>query len=150
MLIPRELDFSRSTALASLRSSAAPGAQVYCRLLVEDKGAEWPLTRKFGCVPEMAADLLLRARALGMRAVGVSFHVGSQQTEPRRWATAIGNAATVFQACAQAGLDLELLNVGGGSPPAAAIECPLDRSQHLKCPHGHYMRPGCRRTCKLP
>lgn len=97
-------------------SRAAPGAQVYCRLLVEGKGAQWPLTRKFGCVPEMAADLLLRARALGMRAVGVSFHVGSQQTEPHRWAAAIANAATVFQACAQAGLDLELLNVGGGFP----------------------------------
>lgn len=97
-------------------SRAAPGAQVYCRLLVEGKGAEWPLSRKFGCVPEMAADLLLRARTLGVQPVGVSFHVGSQQTEPHRWAAAIANAATVFHACAQGGLDLELLNVGGGFP----------------------------------
>jgi ornithine decarboxylase len=97
-------------------SRAAPGAQVYCRLLVESKGAEWPLSRKFGCVPEMAADLLMRARTLGVQPVGVSFHVGSQQTEPHRWTAAIANAATVFHACAQGGLDLELLNVGGGFP----------------------------------
>jgi ornithine decarboxylase len=27
----------------------APGSNVYCRLLIETKGALWPLARKFGC-----------------------------------------------------------------------------------------------------
>ncbi len=97
-------------------SRSAPGSRVYCRLLVAGKGAEWPLSRKFGCVPEMAIALLQRARTLGLRPVGVSFHVGSQQTEPRRWSGAIADAARVFQACARAGLDLELVNLGGGFP----------------------------------
>ena len=95
---------------------AAPGAGVFCRLLVEGKGAEWPLSRKFGCVPDMAIDLLKAARGLGLRALGVSFHVGSQQTQPDRWADAIAGAARVFRACARAGVDLELLNIGGGFP----------------------------------
>ncbi len=64
----------------------------------------------------MAVDLLLRARARGLRPVGVSFHVGSQQTDPHEWALAISGAGGVFRACAKAGLDLELLNVGGGLP----------------------------------
>src|SRR6202020_3628848 len=33
---------------------AAPGAKVFCRILCDGAGAEWPLSRKFGCAPEMA------------------------------------------------------------------------------------------------
>jgi len=95
---------------------AAPGARVFCRLRVENEGADWPLTRKFGCTASMAADLLKYAPRLGMRPIGVSFHVGSQQTDPAQWRAAIAGATGVFRACRRAGLDLELLNVGGGLP----------------------------------
>jgi ornithine decarboxylase len=37
---------------------AAPGARVFCRVLTDGEGAEWPLSRKFGCVPQMAVDVL--------------------------------------------------------------------------------------------
>jgi ornithine decarboxylase len=43
---------------------AAPGARVFCRLSVHGRGAEWPLTRKFGCSPQLAVELLIRARRL--------------------------------------------------------------------------------------
>lgn len=95
---------------------AAPGARVFCRLLVGGKGAEWPLTRKFGCDADMAANLLVDARALGLNPSGVSFHVGSQQTDPLQWRGAIGVAAEVFRACARQGITLSFLNVGGGLP----------------------------------
>lgn len=95
---------------------SAPGARVFCRLSVHGRGAEWPLTRKFGCSAGMAVELLVRARVLGLRPVGVSFHVGSQQTDPMQWASAIGRAASVFRDCARQGVALELLNVGGGLP----------------------------------
>lgn len=95
---------------------AAPGARVFCRLLVEGKGAEWPLTRKFGCTPAMAIDLLGRARQLGLRPIGVSFHVGSQQTDPQQWCSAIAAAARIFRACSRNNLDLGFLNLGGGLP----------------------------------
>jgi diaminopimelate decarboxylase len=38
---------------------AAPGARVFCRVLTDGEGAEWPLSRKFGCVPQMAVDVLV-------------------------------------------------------------------------------------------
>ena len=47
-------------------SRAAPGARVFCRVLKECEGAEWPLSKKFGCSPRMAADLLVKARELGL------------------------------------------------------------------------------------
>lgn len=95
---------------------SAPGARVFCRMLVENKGAEWPLTRKFGCEAHIAADLLIQARRQGLRPVGVSFHVGSQQTDPLAWKSAITHAAWIFRACRHRGLALDLLNLGGGLP----------------------------------
>lgn len=95
---------------------AAPGSRVFCRIAVETTGADWPLTRKFGCASALAAALLLRARALGLQPLGVSFHVGSQQTQPGEWSRAIADAAQVFARCARDGLALGLVNLGGGFP----------------------------------
>ena len=95
---------------------AAPGAQVFCRILVACEGAEWPLSRKFGCAPEMAVELLRRARELGLDPYGVSFHVGSQQTDLAQWDGAVGRAAEMFSLLAAADIDLRMVNVGGGFP----------------------------------
>lgn len=53
---------------------------------------------------------------MGLRPVGLSFHVGSQQTDPSQWKAAIAHAAWVFRGCAHYGIALELLNLGGGLP----------------------------------
>src|SRR5271170_5646467 len=95
---------------------AAPGAQVFCRILVDCAGAEWPLSRKFGCAPEMAVGLLRRARELGLDPYGVSFHVGSQQTDLGQWDGAVGAAARMFSLLAEADIDLRMVNIGGGFP----------------------------------
>ncbi len=74
----------------------AAGSRVFCRVLTDGAGAEWPLSRKFGCAPVMAVDVLRRAHALGLEAYGVSFHVGSQQTDLSAWDRALGDAKKVF------------------------------------------------------
>ncbi len=102
---------------------AAPGAQVFCRILTEGTGALWPLNRKFGCEPEMAADLLIRAKELGLVPSGISFHVGSQQTDSGQWDGAIAAARWVFEAVGAAGIDLDLLDLGGGFP--ASYDAPV-------------------------
>ena len=94
----------------------APGAQVFCRLLASSAGAQWPLSRKFGCSPEMAVDLLAMAPGLGLNPIGISFHVGSQQLDPSRWEPSIAEAAQVFHALRQVGIALDFLDVGGGFP----------------------------------
>ena len=94
----------------------APGADVYCRILVEAEGALWPLNRKFGCVPEMAIGLLIEARSLGLTPVGVSFHVGSQQLDPAQWDRAIATTKSVFDGCAASGVTLSMVDLGGGFP----------------------------------
>src|SRR5258708_6836655 len=45
---------------------AAPGAKVFCRILYDCAGAERPLSRTFGCDPEMAAERLPPPQARGL------------------------------------------------------------------------------------
>ncbi|WP_310487229.1 type III PLP-dependent enzyme [Chamaesiphon sp. VAR_69_metabat_338] len=94
----------------------AAGSQVYCRLLMECTGAEWPLSRKFGCELDMAKDLLIHSDRLGLQAYGVSFHVGSQQLDVCQWEMAIATSARLFRDLAAVGVELQMLNVGGGFP----------------------------------
>jgi len=95
---------------------AAPGSRVFCRVLTDGEGAEWPLSRKFGCAPAMAVDVLRHAASLGLDAYGVSFHVGSQQTDLGAWDRALGDAKAVFSALAAEGIILRMVNMGGGFP----------------------------------
>jgi ornithine decarboxylase len=102
-----------------VRAAAATGSddvRVFCRILCDGAGAEWPLSRKFGCVPEMAVDVLEHAHRQGLEAYGVSFHVGSQQRNTEAWDQALGSASTIFRECAERGMGLSMVNLGGGFP----------------------------------
>jgi ornithine decarboxylase len=95
---------------------AAPGSRVFCRILCDGAGAEWPLSRKFGCEPAMAVDVLEHALKLGLEPYGVSFHVGSQQRNQHAWDRALASAAAVFKECGERGMNLSMVNLGGGFP----------------------------------
>ena len=97
-------------------AAGAPGSSAICRIVVSNDGARWPLTRKFGCHPDEAVALLRRAADAGLRPAGLSFHVGSQQTDAARWHEAIGLCADLFARAADARMPLDILNLGGGFP----------------------------------
>jgi ornithine decarboxylase len=97
-------------------AAAAPGSRVFCRVTIVTTGARWPISRKFGCPPETAVELYRRADKLGLSPYGVTFHVGSQQTVPGAWAEGIRVSGSVRDVLAADGIDLELLNLGGGLP----------------------------------
>jgi ornithine decarboxylase len=94
----------------------APGAAVYVRLRVDDSSSVFPLSRKFGADPAAARDLLLLARDLGLTPYGVTFHVGSQCTDPGAWRRAIGTAGRLMSDLTRAGVRLRMLDLGGGLP----------------------------------
>ena len=106
---------------------AAPGSKVFCRILCDGAGAEWPLSRKFGCAPEMAARVLERAHALGLVAHGLSFHVGSQQPNPRMWDRALKTSAAIFRDLAERGVQLSMINLGGGFPTRYLKDVPASK-----------------------
>ena len=95
---------------------AAPASRVICRIHCDGSGAEWPLSRKFGCEPAYAADILEFAHRQGLVALGVSFHVGSQQHNIEAWDRALASTAAVFRGCAERGIALSVVNLGGGFP----------------------------------
>ena len=94
----------------------APGSRVICRIHCDGTGAEWPLSRKFGCEPDYATDILELAHRLGLVAHGISFHVGSQQVNVEAWDRALASTAAVFRTCAERGINLSMVNLGGGFP----------------------------------
>ena len=99
-------------------AKAAPGSKVYVRILTEGSGtADWPLSRKFGCQSDMAMDLMVLARDLGLIPYGVSFHVGSQQRDIGAWDAAIGKVKVIFERLKEEdNIVLKMVNLGGGFP----------------------------------
>jgi len=109
----------------------APGSRVYCRLLVENQGADWPLSRKFGTSIEHGRELMIAAGEMGLDPFGLSFHVGSQQTSTAAYEAAIGKVAMLFTDLADAGVDLRMVNLGGGFPTRYQSDVPgIDSFAH--------------------
>lgn len=96
----------------------APGSRIYVRILIENTGtADWPLSRKFGCHPDMAYDLLVMARELGLTPYGISFHTGSQQRDIGQWNDAIAKTKYLFNSLEEEeNIKLSMINMGGGFP----------------------------------
>jgi ornithine decarboxylase len=111
----RRFTFDSEADLANI-AAVAPGCTVSCRILVDSSGSQTPFGQKFGCAPEMAADLLVRAAELGLDPEGVAFHVGSQHMDPAAWDAGIAAAGAVTRAVAARGVRLRGLNIGGGFP----------------------------------
>ena len=105
---------------ADLQSIAdnAPGSKIFVRILVEGgETAEWPLSRKFGCHPDMAIDLLVQAKLLGLVPYGISFHVGSQQKDIAVWDAALSKVKYMFDWMRlEENVILKMINMGGGFP----------------------------------
>ncbi|KAI1205469.1 uncharacterized protein F4807DRAFT_442695 [Annulohypoxylon truncatum] len=69
--------------------SIMPEAMVVLRLYASDPGALTDLGGKFGATKDVALNLLERARQLGVKVEGVSFHVGSGARNPSAFEKAL-------------------------------------------------------------
>jgi ornithine decarboxylase len=94
---------------------------VVVRLAVGQEHALYALGGKFGADVQQTAALLRATAARGWRC-GISFHVGSQNTDPQAWVAAIAQAAVARDL---ADVPLALLDVGGGFPVRyPGVDCP--------------------------
>ncbi len=93
----------------------APGSTVFVRISTDGRGADWPLSRKFGCSPGDALSLLHKAAYAGL-GFGVSFHVGSQQRDVTAWEQPLATVASLLAAMAGDGFEAAGVNLGGGLP----------------------------------
>lgn len=100
----------------------APGAGVYVRLRVDDTSSRFPLSAKFGTSHAQAYRMLTTAAAWGLLPSGLTFHVGSQCTDRDAWARAVHTCAPLLRDLVDAGVRLDVLNIGGGFPARYAAD----------------------------
>lgn len=112
----RDFAFDSADELAKIAAETGNAGDLglILRLALPKGNAGLDLSGKFGAALEDAPALLRAARGMAVR-LGISFHVGSQCTDPARWGQAIALAAEV---AAAAGVQLDILDVGGGFPVA--------------------------------
>lgn len=67
--------FDNADELEKIKS-VSPSMRLLLRIYAQDDTARVSLGKKFGAVPLSTHSLLLKARALGLKVVGVSFHIG--------------------------------------------------------------------------
>ena len=94
----------------------APHSGLVLRLRVPNTGSMVELSSKFGALPGEAVDLMAFAQNSKLEVEGLSFHVGSQCTNPTNYSQALHLAASIFAEAKTGGFDLKLLDIGGGFP----------------------------------
>lgn len=97
-------------------AQCAPKSQVMLRIQTKNKNSLIDLSLKFGAEPKEALYLLEKARNMGLYPRGICFHVGSQCLSPESYKEAIKLCHSIFEAAAERGIHLDLLNIGGGFP----------------------------------
>jgi ornithine decarboxylase len=83
----------------------------------------------------MAESLLKAAPAKGLKPIGVSFHVGSQQRDPEQWDVALAETAELFRRLDAEGVHLTLVNLGGGFPTRYRRDLPTTEQYGVAIRH---------------
>jgi ornithine decarboxylase len=94
----------------------APGAKVYIRAIVDDAGSVFMMSERFGAPATEVRSLIHYARSLNLKAYGISFYVGSQAANANMWARGVHTVRPILDELAKEGIELEVLNIGGGFP----------------------------------
>ena len=90
----------------------AEGTEISVRFKLPVAGAAYNFGAKFGATEDMAVELLKSVAAAGF-IPSITFHPGTQCTDPNAWASYIREAAVIAR---RAGVKIRRLNVGGGFP----------------------------------
>ncbi|MCZ8131920.1 MAG: type III PLP-dependent enzyme [Steroidobacteraceae bacterium] len=91
--------------------------EVMLRVSFRAPDAVCDLSKKFGCAPEDVPELLRLANRLGVKVVGLSFHVGSQAGTPEMHVRAAEACVDLIRLAREHGLaELAVLDIGGGFP----------------------------------
>ncbi|MFZ1469108.1 MAG: type III PLP-dependent enzyme [Paracoccaceae bacterium] len=103
---------SRSELLKLIEMVPPEGVEISVRFKLPVAGAAYNFGAKFGATAEVAVDLLKMVAEAGF-IPSITFHPGTQCTDPMAWGTYIAEAAVI---AAKAGVTIARLNVGGGFP----------------------------------
>lgn len=100
-------------------------ADVLIRLSFRNPQAKSDLSKKFGCSPQQAIEMMQLAKDWGIHVKGLSFHVGSQTLTADKYVAAIRACNDIIRSTAALGLPaISTLDIGGGFPVSYCEEVP--------------------------
>jgi len=92
-------------------------AEILIRLSFRNADSYADLSKKFGCSPQQAIEIMQVAKAHGIHIKGLSFHVGSQTAKPEKFVQAIESCRELIDQVVELGLPaLSTIDIGGGFP----------------------------------
>ncbi len=94
----------------------APKSEIYFRLSIDNYGAEWKLTHKFGCNFDELQVLFETAIKHELKPIGISFHIGWNNDCIKTWKKVFEKISNSIQILKSQGVILETINIGGGFP----------------------------------
>lgn len=97
-------------------SKIAPKSKLMLRIIVDNTGSDWPLTRKFGIPASDAIKYLIYAREKNLIPYGLTFHVGSQCLNVANWINALYTCERIWHQAQKEKINLRMLSLGGGLP----------------------------------
>lgn len=103
---------SKSELAKLIEMVPVDGTEISVRFKLPVAGAAYNFGAKFGATEELAAELLGTVAEAGY-IPSITFHPGTQCTDPHAWEAYIREAAVIARA---AGVKIARLNVGGGFP----------------------------------
>ncbi|MEI4471391.1 type III PLP-dependent enzyme [Frigidibacter sp. MR17.24] len=112
-------ELAKLVGMVPAATAQAP-VEIAVRYKLPVAGAAYDFGAKFGAEPALAAELLRAVAAAGFTA-SLTFHPGTQCTDPAAWETYIRAGA---QIAALAGVGIARLNVGGGFPSHRVADAP--------------------------
>ncbi|MCG8578154.1 MAG: type III PLP-dependent enzyme [Flavobacteriales bacterium] len=87
------------------------------RLAIQNENAKANLSKKFGLSDEEEAiSLLVQAKKLGVKKIGISFHCGSQAIRPEIFNEALYKCVYVVSKLKVQNINIDYLDIGGGFP----------------------------------
>lgn len=128
------LDSHEELAKIVAATNGATDLTLCVRLRVSSGHSKLSLASKFGVSVEDSAPLLMAARQAA-DALGVCFHVGSQAMSPQAYADAM---ALVRAAIVQAGVTVDVVDVGGGFPSIYPGMTPPDMASYFQVIKTHF------------
>jgi ornithine decarboxylase len=94
----------------------APCSNLLLRIAINNPHCMVNLSAKFGAQEHEILPMLKSARSKGLNVRGISFHVGSQCTEPNTYYNALKYVRKIFNDANTAGFTFDTIDVGGGFP----------------------------------
>jgi ornithine decarboxylase len=105
-------EFDKLAALVPTHRANGERVEITARFKLPVAGAKYDFGAKFGATEELATELLRRIAAAGYTP-SLTFHPGTQCTDPAAWEAYIRAAGRIASG---AGVAIARLNVGGGFP----------------------------------